>query len=373
MTDVRRRGASWIGTGFLSLLVGVGTLAPGAVAVPRTARSVANDPIVGFWTDGAVVLADKEGHEVGRFPDFAKFSLNGNVLAGELPGKKSGDARIVGYDAVSGARLFRIPDARLPLVTGGGSKVAFFPTVARDDVMVSVWMRTPTGRVKKVAKFKAGPGYEGIRHGIRGGAVPLDIAMDESGRTMAIAAGLETIRAFDVWVIDVKTKKVTRMTRGNHSHNPSLSPDGKRVAVRVESAEPCPDPFYGEVLIGKIRVSSIATAEKKTLTEFDCDLFYDTPRWIDNQSLVAVRVTRDPTETYGYDLDLVRFEVETGEITELVTEGNPCCLTASPSLGSVAYSFSDRPGFSMLDLGLDTTIDFPEGTYVPHLSGENRF
>lgn len=369
----RGRGLARVGAGFVSLVVVVGTLASGAVAVPRTARSVAGDPIVGFWTDGAVVLADEEGRDAARFPDFAKFSLNGNVLAGELPGKRSGDARIVGYDAISGERLFKIPDARLPVVAGGGSKVAFFPTVARDDVMVSVWMRTPTGRVKKVAKFKAGPGYEGIRHGIRGGAVPLDIAMDESGRTMAIAAGLETIRAFDVWVIDVKTKEVTRMTRGNHSHDPSLSPDGERLAVRVERAEPCPDPFYGEVLIGKIRVSSVATGEKKTLTEFDCDLFYDTPRWIDNESLLAVRVTRDLTETYGYDLDLVRFEVETGEITELVTDGNPCCITASPSLGSVAYSFSDRPGFSVFDLGFRTTIDFPEGTYVPHLSGENRF
>lgn len=368
MIDVDRRGAARIAAWALPLVLALSVLGPTAEAQ----GPVAGAPVLGYWTDTDVVVADGDGVEVRRFPNFGRFSLNGYVLAGELPGAKSGKSRIVAYDATSGERLFRIPDARLPVVAAGGSKVAFFPTFDRDETMVSVWIRTPAGRLRKVAKFKAGPGYSGIRHGMRAGAVPLDIALDESGRTMAIAAGLETIRAFDVWVIDVKTKDATRMTRGANSHNPSLSPDGEQLAVRVESTEPCPDPIYGEILIGKIRVKSIVTGESKTLTGFDCALFYDTPRWIDNESLAAVRVTRDATQTYGYDLDIVKIDVASGEITELVTTGNPCCITVSPSLSKVAYPFSDQPGFSLFDVGLATAIGFPEGTYVPHLSGENR-
>jgi hypothetical protein len=65
-------------------------------------------------------------------------------------------------------------------------------------------------------------------------------------------------------------------------------------------------------------------------------------------------------------------DAATGGITEVMTDGNPCCLVVSPSLGKVAYEFSDRPGFSVYDLESDTTVDFPEGSYVPHLAGQNR-
>jgi hypothetical protein len=331
------------------------------------------DPAIGYWTDTNVVVTDADAQKIRRFPDFERFSLNGPVIAGERKGKRNFQRRIVAYDIASGERRFRIPDARNPVATAGGKRIAFLPTSARDDLALSVWMRMGTGRIRKLAQFSAGPGFPGIRHGMRGGAAPLDIAFDRRGRTMALVGGLETLRSFDVWLVDVKTKKVTRMTRGNHSHSPSLSPDGGHLAVRVESAEACPDDVFGEILIGKIRVISTATRERKTLTSFDCDLFYDTPRWIDNQSLLAVRVTKDDTESFGYDLDIVRIDVASGAITEVVTKDNPCCITTSPRLGKVAYEFTDRPGFTVYDLESETVVDFPEGHYVPHLAGENRF
>ena len=83
-----------------------------------------------------------------------------------------------------------------------------------------------------------------------------------------------------------------------NSHNPSLSPSGDLLAVRVERPESCPDPLYGEILIGKISVVSRSTGEERDLTAFDCDLFYDTPRWIDDSTLVAVRVTKDGTRVF---------------------------------------------------------------------------
>jgi Tol biopolymer transport system component len=343
-----------------------------ATTAPVTAGPTPGEPVLGYWTETELLVADAGGATVRTFPDFDNVSLNNNVLAGEAAAASVDDARIVGFDATSGERLFRIPLARLPVVTASGRKVAFLPSYHRDKYGASVWMRTARGTLRQIVRFKPGPGLPGIPHGMKGGAFPLEIALDDRGRTMAVVAGLEPLRSFDVWLVDVRTKEATRMTRGENSHNPSLSPDGTRLAVRVESPDGCPDPIYGEILIGKIRVIS-RSGERNTLTRFDCDVFYDTPRWIDNDSLLAVRVTKDATEGFGYDLDIVRIDVDGGTITEVVTEGNPCCLSVSASLGKVAFLFSDRPGFKVFDLVTQTTVDFPREVFAPHLSGENRF
>lgn len=338
-------------------------LAPAALA--------AGEPAVGYWTETNAVVSDSAGEVVRTFPDFERFSFSGSLLAGEREGERDGDNHVIGYDIAGGDRLFTIEKAVNPVVAPNGSKVAFIPTFRRERYVRSVWMRMAGGKIRNVAQFRA-PGVDGIPHGMGGDGVPLDFALDERGRYMAIAFGLEPFRSFDVWIVDTKTRAARRMTRGENSHNPSLSPSGDRLAVRVERPQGCPDPIYEEVLIGKIRVIERATGEGRDLTEFDCGLFYDTPRWIDDDTLVAVRATKDAGETYGYDLDLVRIDAASGEIADLLTEGNPCCVTASPTLGKVAFSYSDRAVFAVLDLATGEVTEFDEGEYVPHLSGEGR-
>ncbi len=159
------------------VLVATASVAPAGADEP-------GEPAIGYWTDSNVVITDVAGQEVRSFPDFEKFSFNGSVLAGGLPGKKIRQGRIVAFDIVSGQRLFKIPDARLPVVTAGGRRMAFFPTFAREEYGASVWMRMAGGRIRKIVQFKAGPGLPGIRHGMRAGAFPLDIALDDPGRTM---------------------------------------------------------------------------------------------------------------------------------------------------------------------------------------------
>lgn len=337
------------------------------------AGTTAGDPAVAYKTSANdIVVADDEGQEIGSFTTYRNFSLNGSVIAVEREGRRPFQRHIVSFDAVSGERLFRIANGYLPVVAAGGTKVAFLPVAERDEYAMSVWMRTPTGSVRNIIQFQPGPGLPGVHHGMRAGGGPLEFALDERGRTMAVAFGLETIRVFDVWIVDVKTKQATRMTTSNHSHSPSLSPDGSKLAVRVESPETCADPLYGEYFMGKIRVMSPATGERKTLTQSDCDLFYADPRWIDNDSLLTTRITRDASEEFGFDLDIVRIDVATGEITDVVTDGNPCCPRVSPSSGKVVYEFSDRPGFSVLDFTSGAVIDFGENTFWPLLSGQNR-
>lgn len=317
------------------------------------------------------MVTDSTGATVRTFPDFDRFSFAGSLLAGQREGKRESSGRIVGYEIPTGDRVFTIADATNPVVSATGGRVAFIPTHRRDQYVRSVWMRFANGRVRNVAQFRA-PGVPGIPHGMGGDGAPLEVALDDRGRYMAVVFGLESFRMFDVWIVDTKTRAATRMTRGENSHNPSLSPDGGSLAVRVEREESCPDPLYGEILIGKIRVVARSTGEGRDLTEFDCDLFYDTPRWIDDDTLLAVRVTKDAEETYGYDLDVVTIDPASGEIAELVTEGNPCCITASPSLGKVAFGFSDRRGFAVVDVDSGETVDFDEDVFVPHLAGEGR-
>lgn len=341
----------------------VASFAPAAVA--------AGEPAIGYWTGTAVEVTDAAGEVVRSFPDFDRFSFAGSLLAGQREGKRESSDRIVGYDIPTGDRLFAVANATNPVVSATGGKVAFIPTYRREEYVRSVWMRFPSGRVRNVAQFRA-PGVPGIRHGMGGDGAPLEVALDARGRFMAVVFGLEPFRMFDVWVVDTKTGAATRMTRGESSHNPSLSPDGATLAVRVEREESCPDPLYGEILIGKMRVIERATGEARDLTAFDCDLFYDTPRWIDDDTLLAIRVTKDAGETNGYDLDVVRIETVTGEIADLVTQGNPCCITTSPSLGKVAFGFSDRRGFAVVDVGSGATVDFDEDVFVPHLAGEGR-
>lgn len=367
MSTRRRSTTTATAIALMCLVLGASVLGTSAEASPEP-----DDPVVAYWTESEAIVADGDGATVRRFPDFNNMSLNSGVLAGELSGTKPGTARIVAYDAASGERKFRIRNARLPVVTGAGRKAVFFPTHQRDSYGLTVWMRNGTGRIRKIVQF-AGPGVPGTRTGMGGDATPLDIALDERGRKMAVVAGLETLRSFDVWFVDVRTKQATRVTRGENSHNPSVSPDGSRLVVRVERPEFCPDPLYGEILIGKIRLIDPATGERTSLTEWSCDVFYDTPRWIDDDTLVAVRVTKDATEQLGYDLDIVEIDATTGAISDLVTEGNPCCLTASSTLGRIGYLFSDIGGFSMLDLVSGTAVDVPEPAYVPRLSGDNRF
>ncbi|HJR44171.1 MAG TPA: hypothetical protein VJ927_01055 [Actinomycetota bacterium] len=370
-STLRGRGPRTIGSLAVVLLAGAALLAPAAGAA--SVRSLAaGEAELGYWTDTEIVIADGAGTQIRTFPDLPKFDLNGGVFAGEIPGKRRGAAHVDAFDIATGERLYRIRNGRLPVVSAEGRKVFFFPTFHRDQYAESVWMRTAKGRVRRVILFKAGPGFPGVPHGMSAGAFPLDIAVDEQGRTLAVVAGLEPLRAFDVWVVDVKTREAFRVTRGRNSHNPSLSPDGSQLAVRVESPDPCPDPLYGEILVGKIRLITLYTEHSEFLSEWSCDLYYDTPRWIDDQTLIAVRVTKDETEELGYDLDIVKFDVPTGTITEVVTEGNPCCITASPSLGKVAYMFSDRDGFAVVDVATGAVTDHPGNVYVPHLSGQNR-
>jgi hypothetical protein len=84
-----------------------------------------------------------------------------------------------------------------------------------------------------------------------------------------------------------------------------------------------------------------------------------------------VRATRDETEEFGFDLDLVKIDADSAEITEVLT----ATRAASRSLRALAWSVTHLPtgpASGCWTSSLRAVLDFPEGHYFSHVSGSNR-
>ena len=341
-----------------------------ALLLAPSAGAGAGTPAVGFFTDSGVEVVDLDGAPVTSLRDFQSFSLNGNVLAGSfhLAGNRS--EKVVVHDATTGERLFRIADATAPVVVDGGRKIFFWPDrmANRDKYGTSIWMRNAAGKDRRVFQF-TGPRATVPRDPFQGDGSPLGIALDESGRTMAVPIGNDvSLFKYDVWVVNTKTRAATRVTKGMVSRFPSVSPEGTQIAVAREVAQ-CggPEPGYRA---SKLQVMSSTGAGKRTLVDGDCDLFYTDPRWVSETELVAARLTKESAGEYL--VDLVKIDASTGAVTDLVADGTVSYLTVSPSLQQVAFHRrTDDQGFWLYDLATDEITHFPTG-YIPHLSGEGR-
>lgn len=349
--------ASRIGI-LLALLVPVGLATPASAA----------EPPIAYYTDTGVAVAELDGTVLTAFPDFQFFSLDGSLLVGSRLRPGTGE-RVVGHDATTGQRLFRIKDAFAPIALADGRKVGFLPDrfAHRDPYFASVWIRNGGGRERAIVRF-AGPKRTVNPKDFEGEGIPLDQAWDDGGRMLAVTFGNDVdLFIYDVWVVDARTRDATRITRGHVSRFPSLSPSGDRLAL-LRERENCGEPGYYRA--GDLRTMSSSGADKTLLVEGTCDLFYTDPRWISEDELVAARLTRQSSGAYA--VDLVRIVVATGAVTEIVTGGDVGFFNVSSALQLVAFERRDVfPGFFIYDLGTGTTTDYTEG-YLPHLSGAHR-
>ena len=345
------------------------SLALVAALFPSTAEAEVGAAGVAYYSDEGVESADLSGRLAASFEEYQFFSLNGNVLAGSkhLAGNRS--ERIVVHDATTGERLFKIEDAAAPVVIAGGKKIAFWPDrmANRDRYGSSIWIRTASGRERRILQL-TGPRAT-MRDPFHDDGWTMGFAFDESGRTMAVAIGNDGWTfEYDVWVVDTRTRETTRITRGLSSRFPSVSPSGANVAL-VKEVNNCGGPGPG-YRASDLRVMSSSGENKVTLHEGSCDFYYTDPRWVSETELVAAALTKEAEATYT--VDLVKIDVTTGEITPLTTDGSVSYLTASPSLGQVAFHRrTDVDGFWLYDLTTNEITQLPKGS-VPHLSGENR-
>jgi hypothetical protein len=231
-----------------------------------------------------------------------------------------------------------------------------------------VWIRNAAGKERAVVRF-AGPGQTVKPSGLQGEGVPLDAAWDEGGRTLAVVYGNDVdLFIYDVWVVDVQTREGVRVSKGKVSRFPSLSPSGDRLAL-VREVDLCGGPAPG-YRAGEIRTMLSSGEDEETLLPGSCALFYTDPRWISEDELVAMRMTR--VSPGVYDRDLVRVDATTAAVTEITSDGDAGFFTVSASLQAVAYERqSVSPGFVVFDLTNDQATPLPDG-YLPQLAGVHR-
>jgi Tol biopolymer transport system component len=308
---------------------------------------------------------------VASFRPYEWISLDGNVFAGSrhLSGDRFGEF-VRAADATTGQELFRISNAFAPVVLAGGSRIGFLPDrfARRDPYFATVWIRNAQGRERAVVRF-AGPRQTVTPTPFHGDGVPLDQAWDADGETLAVTYGNDVdLFIYDVWVVDVQTREATRVSTGKVSRFPTLSPSGDRLAL-VREVDRCAGPAPG-YRAGQLRTMTASGADDEVLLDGTCARFYTDPRWVSEDELVAVRLTR--VSPGVYETDLVRIDASTAAVTEITTDGDAGFFTVSASLQMVAYERrSVFPGFVVYDLATDASTTFTEG-FLPQLAGGHR-
>jgi len=348
----------------LAFVVALAFATAALVAGPASAA----EPVVAAYTDTGVVVMAIDGSVLHSFPAYQFVSLDGGLLVGSRHTRSS--EAVIGSDAATGERRFKIRDAFAPVALANGRKVGFMPDrfANRDPFFSSVWLRTASGRVKAVVRF-AGRHATVNPKDFEGEGIPLDQAWSANGNTLAVTFGNDVdLFIYDVWVVDTRTREATRVTRGHVSRFPSLTPSGDRLAALRETAQ-CGGPGPG-YRAGNLVVMDADGSNRSVLLEGDCDVFYTDPRWLSEDELAAARLTR--TAPGEYDGDLVAIDAPTGSVTDLVTTGDVGSFSVSSALDAIAYQLSSaETGFEIVDLDDGTTTSFANGV-IPVITGAHR-
>jgi len=361
-----------------AVLAGAAMLAVSVTSIPVPAQGAAalepGPAAIAFTrADFGVDVTDLEGTTIASFGDLRdRYSLDGNVLAGAKDGK-GGRRKVVVFNATTKERLSVIRDALSPIVFRGGRKVAFGGDFGRDEMVNSLWIRNlGTGRTRKIVQFSTGGDGPGVKTGFHGENGMLETAIDRAGRTAVVVQGNDIdLFIYDAWSIDMRTGRATRLTKGKRSRHASISPNGEQISLLRQDVDGfCGGPAPG-YRAGDILVMGPDGSNKRVLIDGNCDVFYDNPRWLDDNTLIARRLKRVEGEEFR-DSEIVFIDVPSGMETKPFTTttrvGN---FTVSSKLGVVAYDdFMNPTGFFLFDPAGPSTHISPEGRF-PHLKGEN--
>ncbi len=309
---------------------------PGASSSARPMLAYAGKKVVVLDEDGAVMSRVRRG--------YGGFSLDGTLLAKAYATDHG--TRTAGIDATTGETLFRIRQTLLiPTVLRGGNAVAFSGRGPRDPYATSLWIRNQAGHERQLVQFSFGTGAPGVPTGMSEGYV-MDYSFDTAADLGAVVAGNDySDFRYDIWVVDDQGSH--RLTKGQHSRYPAVSPSGGQVAYfREETTCGGPMPHYrgGDLLV----VAPDGTG-RRTLYDGGCDQYLDRPRWLDDDTVVAIQNTRragahpEPL----YDSRLVLVDVPSGQVSDPISVTDRVGdVSVSPALHRVAYTnWTQAKGF----------------------------
>lgn len=338
-------------------------LAAALLSAPAIAQA-APAPAIAAARIGHTDVLSADGKLVRRFGSMYPYSLYGRLLVG-----MSGVTDVVGRDAVTGERRFRIRNAYAPVALAGG-RVVFLADLSgnRDPQVNSVWLRTPDGKTRKLVQFSNGAGLPGVDTGFDN-SIQLGLSADAAGRRLAVTQGNDVdMFEYDIWVVDTRTRSRFRATTDGRSRLASISPDGQRLAyLREEALCGGPEPGYraGDLMVRDARRGATAAV----LLDGSCSTFYTEPHWLSNGVLVANRLTS--TGPGAYDSAIVRIPVSSGAATVIAGGENGFGLSVSPALRLLAFTRND--GYStVIDLRTGSVRTLP-GTFSPRVSRDGAW
>lgn len=327
------------------------------VIVAAGAGSGEPPPVAAAYVADTIQTIDAAGNAVAAVPAGGSFSLFANLLAGD-----DGNG-ISGYDATTGAEVFHVRRARLPVATAGGVFFAPDPGGLRDPQSNSVWLRRDSGRVRKVVQFANGPGLPGYDPGMDGDNGLLSFSLDRRGRTVVVAQGNDVdLFVYDIFAVDVANGAVRRLTSGLRSRWPAVSANGSTVAYQRDRRE-CGAPF---IRAADLMAVPTAGGDATRLYRGRCAGWLHNPRWASPTQVVAYR-TSVLGDTYRTDLVLV--DVTTAERRRLTRSGRVTFFSTDPRSGRVAFQREGRAGYTIIDLATFGRTTVATGD-LPHLNGD---
>ena len=338
----------------LRVLLVVAIFATALSALP--AGALEDAPAAAYYLDGKVAVASSAGSRLTTVREMQSFSLDGGLLVGTIRQQD-----IVAFNARTGERRFTVQDGIQPTVLDRRGRVAFWGEWGRDKQGNSVWIREMDGRVRKVVQFANGKGLPGYDPGMGGDATLLSTSFDRTGSTMALAEGNDVdLFIYDVFVVDIDSGKIRRITDDRRSRWPSIAPGGGRL-VYQRDVKACDAPH---IRASRLFVESSRGRGRRALTNGSCDRWFTNARWVSPESVVAYRTSRVRGELVT---DLVMINVATGDKRRLTRSADVVQFSAGE--GRVAYSRANVEGFTILDVVTGRTVVVPEGDYA-HLTGD---
>jgi hypothetical protein len=230
------------------------------------------------------------------------------------------------FDAETREMLYRIDDARFPLLFGPGRQMVFFPDNRgslkpgdRDPYVASVWYRNlVTGEEHRLKQFPGNDFHPG------------QMAVSPDGTKVAFVHGNDTfIFEWDIYVAATDGSGWIRLTEDRRSISPSFSPDSATIAFsHVSGAHSCRT---------GIRLIDADGTDRRSLIVGTCAAHYPASVWIDDHTLLAERWGRVPEENRNVSRGLVTISVPDGDVTSVPVRGAVFDWHASRRLGVVAW------------------------------------
>jgi WD40 repeat protein len=344
-----------------AILVAISVVVP---AVPGSTQTAL--PLVAFEgsTDGihtTVRATDQTGNAIDLNLDAEQFlTINGGRVAFTRHHEKVTFASdVVVKDAVTGERVWKVPDARYPLIFGGGDELVFLPDnngrdvpEDRDAYVNSVWYRDlVSGDETKLVQFED-PDRQAM-----------GFAVSPAGDQVAVTYGNDYfLYVWDIWVLSIDGSSAEPATTDGMSLYPSFSPDGQTIAfTHSDPTDPCD---------ASVHLMDADGANPRVLTAGTCDANLLRPVWLDDQTIVAWKWAQQPGG-WSQPVGLVTISADTGEILDQIASGFIADFVAARDAGQVIFRrLKGRIVAYDVAAGVATTV--PGGKELPgwHLHAE---